>query len=519
MRSETTPWHSGWSGAGSSIGAVANRLSQEVLDAYRVHPSLVLEHANIERAAAQGGYGRRQLYELIQNGADALIGETPGRIAVILTETALYCANEGVPIDAAGVEALLHSHVSAKRGAEIGRFGLGFKSVLGITRHPEFYSRSGSFVFDAVATRRRISTVVSRSERFPVLRLAYPVDPAKAAADDPVLAELFDWAATVVRLPGGAIAAPWLSADIAAFPGEFLIFSPHVALLDLDDRVSGIRRQVDLRRSGRALELTEAGRASEWQLFERHHRPSPAARDDAGALADRDLIPIMWAVQTRGRREDGKFWAFFPTEYRTTLSGILNAPWKTNEDRQNLLAGAFNEELIDVASELIADNIPQLFEPDDPGHYLDLIPARGREARNWADVRLTNAVYGGLADRISLPDQEGNLRFAGDLHVHPEGISPRSLELWSNSDHRPVDWVHAEAATRDRRSRVERLMGQRDRATAGIVQWLESILGGDDIANASKDALLVAASLLDSAHHTKSRQRSAACIDRSVVGR
>ena len=43
----------------------------------------------------------------------------------------------------------MFSHLSPKRGtAEIGRFGLGFKSVLGVTNAPEFFSRSGSFRFD-----------------------------------------------------------------------------------------------------------------------------------------------------------------------------------------------------------------------------------------------------------------------------------------------------------------------------------------------------------------------------------
>ena len=132
--------------------------------AYEVNPPLVLEHANIERATAQGGYGRRQLYELVQNGADALIGSR-GIIRVVLTDDALYCANDGEPIDEEGATALLQSYISLKRGQEIGRFGLGFKSVLGVTDCPEFYSRSGSFVFDARESERQIRAVVEESIR------------------------------------------------------------------------------------------------------------------------------------------------------------------------------------------------------------------------------------------------------------------------------------------------------------------------------------------------------------------
>ena len=134
--------------------------SERSLASYRAKPSLVREHANIERATAQGGYGHRQLYELIQNGADALIGTSGGRVSVVLTDEALYCANEGEAIDEWGVEALLSSHVSMKRGTEIGRFGLGFKSVLGISSNPQFFSRSACFGFDADTSSELIRGVV-----------------------------------------------------------------------------------------------------------------------------------------------------------------------------------------------------------------------------------------------------------------------------------------------------------------------------------------------------------------------
>lgn len=100
--------------------------------------------------------------ELVQNGADALSLSDGGKIWIRLTPTHLYCADEGKAIDEDGVKALMFSRLSPKRGAdEIGRFGLGFKSVLGVTDTPEFFSRSGSFRFDrasaAVMSRQTLS--------------------------------------------------------------------------------------------------------------------------------------------------------------------------------------------------------------------------------------------------------------------------------------------------------------------------------------------------------------------------
>src|ERR1035441_2146265 len=108
LQQNNTPW----AGLESHLAKHVALQSRRCLEAYRANPLLVKEHANIERATAQGGYGRRQIYELIQNGADAMTGTTGGKIEVLLTESALYCANEGEPIDLDGLNAILSSHVS-----------------------------------------------------------------------------------------------------------------------------------------------------------------------------------------------------------------------------------------------------------------------------------------------------------------------------------------------------------------------------------------------------------------------
>src|SRR5207302_9161604 len=111
-----------------------------------------------------------------------------GSVEVILTDDAFYCANGGEPIDVPGAQAILLAHVSQKRGDEIGRFGLGFKSVLEVTESPEFYSRSGSFVWDYGRALGQIAEAVPGfvpgTTLAPRLRVAYPVDPIEAFAAD-----------------------------------------------------------------------------------------------------------------------------------------------------------------------------------------------------------------------------------------------------------------------------------------------------------------------------------------------
>ena len=453
------------------------------LQAYRANPDLIEEHFGIERQISEGGYGRRQIFELVQNGADELLraGKT-GRIEVVLTPTCLYCANEGSAIDDSGVRAILGSHRSAKRGNEIGRFGLGFKSVLAVTDCPEFFSRSGSFRFDPGQTGREIREIRPNETRIPRLRLCYPLNPLTAAAEDDTLTELMSWATTVVRLPlNHGDNARLLPADVRNFPPEFLLFSGHVNRLVLDDRTSGSRRTVTAERSEDLTTLCVTSGpesiSSVWRLFSTTYRISEAAKANAGELADRSTLPVVWAVPTTGTASRGSFWAFFPTEYATTLRGIVNAPWKTNADRQNLLNGDFNRELLQTASQLVVKHLPALGEPDDPGRYLDYLPGRGRESLQWADNELTELIWKNAAGSASVADLDGCMQKPTAIRM-PSDISEALMRTWSAIPGVPRNWVHPSLLTRERRARVERLITESGGRTESIRAWLDAAVDG-----------------------------------------
>src|SRR5690606_34958540 len=163
-------------------------------------PGLIQEHANGERRIQQGGYGDRQIYELVQNGADELQNEVGGEIRVVLTDERLYCANQGSPMTVEGVDTILRMGVSRKRGGQIGRFGVGVKSVLGVTDTPEFFGREDgkSFGFAREWAEEQIRSIRPDAGEIPVLRIARPLDRDAETAADPILKELLEWATTVV---------------------------------------------------------------------------------------------------------------------------------------------------------------------------------------------------------------------------------------------------------------------------------------------------------------------------------
>ena len=455
-----------WAGTDGELASYIAEESEKTLRSYGEQSKLVNEHANHEEDTARGGYAHRQLFELVQNSADALAGKSGGgRIAIRLSDTYLYCADDGEPIDRDGVTALMFSHMSTKRGtSEIGRFGLGFKSVLGVTDTPEFFSRYGSFRFDRNRTRERIRQVISDAERYPALRLPDPIDPYENRDRDDILRQLMSWATNIVRLPLKPDKRSDLCEQIENFPPEFLLFVKHVHKLTLNDDLSDIDRNIKLQQNidGEYL-LTDGDATNKWKLFGRTHELSSSAQADKRSLDDGAEVPIWWAVPLDRLSDPGLFWAFFPTKTVSLVAGILNAPWKTNEDRQNLLPGIYNNEIIEVAAKMIADELPKLATRTDPARHLDALPRRHETGDSEQADLLRKRLFSNLYGSEVIPDQKGKLRATSEISYPPKElmIAPKmgreALDRWAAYSDRPSNWLHHTALPRTRFATINRL--------------------------------------------------------------
>ncbi|MGQ4455107.1 DEAD/DEAH box helicase [[Kitasatospora] papulosa] len=535
------------SGESSVIRTIIDQ-SARVLETYRVDPGLILEHANGERRITQGGYGDRQLFELVQNAADEIAHSPGGKVQVVLTSTHLYCANEGREVTADGAETILRMSVSKKRGGQIGRFGVGVKSVLAVTDAPQFFSTSGAFGFDRTWSYEEIRkagrNTVGEAFEAPVLRMARPLDAAKERTADTVLDELLGWATTVVRLPLLPGAAERLGHDIHTvagvheaqreFPARFQLFSHHVGAVVLEDRrvMPQIRREITVEHEDVVHTIHEARTGqpeshATWKVFTHAHRPTERARASAGEMHDRGTIDVSWAVPAytgdtvltvpRGR---GEFWSFFPTKYPMTLAGILNGAWKTNEDRQNLLdSSPFNEEIIQVAARLVVESLPRLAPAEDPGAYLPLLPGRTRESEtlNWADRYLTEQIWKLAAQLPSLPDQDGVLRVPRELRVHPAPVGKAPLKLdwlrmWNSYPGRPSNWVHPSVeAAEFRPGKVGHILEQTRQGRATVREWLEALVT-DGTGEASAVAIRIFAAMVREGSPFAAEARSARIV-------
>lgn len=481
-----------WEGPGGALGRFIDQQSRACLSVYREDARRVEEDAAIEITAAEGGYGRKQLFELLQNAADALRG-APGRIDSVLTDKALYVANGGRAFSELGAQSLLASHLSRKSGEDIGQFGLGFKSVTAISDHVAIISRSASFTFDRARSVDVIRAAGLTSPRYPMLRLAEVIEPAVEAERDPVLTALMSWASTIVRVTLKT-GHKTLSEDIEKFPAAFLLFSPDITEMHLEDRRASVHRTFrrSMNDAGEVV-ISDNQQLSRWIVESTVHHPSKAALQDAGEVIRRPVVEISWAVPITGARGLGGVWAYFPTNIQTTLSGISNAPWKLSSDRLAMVPGPYNEELLtEVLPRLVARGLPRMASSADPAALLDALPARGKEARSWADDKINEPIFEAVSTARCVPDQDGTLQRPAQLTLHPTGIPQAWKDAWSTPH--PNSWVHHSVdRTAERRLKAERLIGFGKGSTVSLTSWIQEVAASGEPASSAAAICLAAA--------------------------
>jgi superfamily II DNA or RNA helicase len=401
-------------------------LFESAIASYRANHHLVAEHANHEESIRVGGYANRTLLELVQNAADAMAGmtdggrENAGRVEIVLDREreTLYCANSGRPFSKSGLVSIAHAHLSGKRGDEIGRFGLGFKSVLAVSDSPQIFSRSVSFEFNSPESRAALSNIPCAARRYPVLRTATELEPHAAFANDPILAELAKWASTVVKLPGTAN-VDRLRGEIEKFPSEFLLFVGAIRQVKL--RVLGEdgfeKRHVSHDFGGGHFKIERSdGPSDEWFVQDRMHKPTPQARRQVGEAVSRAEVKVTIAMPLRhAKLRTGRLWSYFPLQDETSASALFNAPWSVNDDRTTLLRNDYNREILQTLSDMFVRMLSRMSSKEDPAAHLDYMPARGREALSFGDELLCAHVPTLSAAVELVPDGSGTMKRAADL--------------------------------------------------------------------------------------------------------
>ena len=286
-----------WPEPDASLVAYVQGDRRKTLEAYGIKPEYIREHFDIEQAVLSSGYRYRQVFEVVQNAADAILeaangGGSAGRILVRVTNSHLYVANTGAPLSKEGIIALLGTHSSRKGKTQIGRFGLGFKSLLALEGKIDLFSRSVSIRFDPIACQRAISEELSLAsdDMAPSLRMADVISFDDEARGDEQLLELGPWATTILR---AEIKADGLEAhliqELKKFPREFVLFLPVDVSVDLD-LGDGTSRTIHRDSDDGSVVLHEGDDEERWLVAEATVPITDAMRKDAGVLHIRKEI-------------------------------------------------------------------------------------------------------------------------------------------------------------------------------------------------------------------------------------
>ncbi|MGW0022663.1 sacsin N-terminal ATP-binding-like domain-containing protein [Rhodococcus sp. NPDC003382] len=502
----------------AELTAELEDLFRRAIDSYRANPNLIPEHANHEESIRVGGYSNRTLLELVQNAADAMSGadqdeDGAGRVEIILdlSSNTMYCANAGRPFSKSGLTAIAHAHLSGKRGDEIGRFGLGFKSVLSVTDSPQVFSRSVSFEFNSLAARETLSAISRGLRRLPILRTPTLIDAPAEFGSDPVLAELGEWATTIIKLPNVSKSGN-LRNEIEGFRSEFLLFVTAVREIRLrvigaDENFTTSHVSRDIGNGAFRIERPN-GDHDEWYVEHRMHEPSAGARAEVGEAVSRDRVKVTVAMPARfSQLKTGEFWSYFPLQDTTTASALFNAPWSVNDDRTTLLPNTYNREILATLSEMFVDLLPRVSSIQDPAAHLEYMPARGRELRSFGDEVLCTHVPYLACRKAMVPDPTGALRPADELRpldFAVNDVKESDHEKWIKSLNTGNDVPHWRCyATPQREARLRQLYAYRFSSTTidlrlkdekkalesipkrGILTWLREWAEGDDLGSAA----------------------------------
>jgi hypothetical protein len=291
------------------------------------------------------------------------------------------------------VAALAALRASAKReGASVGRFGVGFAAVLGVTDAPRVVSRSGGVQFSAERTAEEIAgdpalcaELTRRDGRPPVLRLVWPVGGDPPAGFD-----------TEVQLPLRAgIEGQALLAACAAEASDLLLALPWLHRIDIGDQV--------LRREGEDPVLVHDGpEVRRWRVVRRAGTLPAAALAGLGPEA-RAEWNLCWAlpIDPSGGPlplTGDVLHAPTPTAERLTLPARLIATVPVDSSRRHVHPGPAVEELLSTACAAY----PELAAALAPDQRTALVPSPGFPASE-VDAALRDGIVAALRHTRWLP--------------------------------------------------------------------------------------------------------------------
>ncbi len=287
-----------------------------------------------------GLYGDRThfIYELLQNAEDALRRhhEEPHTRTVRfdLSESALRVSHYGKPFDQRDVKGVCGIALSTSEGdlTRIGRFGIGFKSIYGVTDRPEIHSGDEDFGIDSFVWPSAQSAIARDREdqTIFIMPLRNPEEDGTEVAD-----------------------------GLRRINLDTLLFLREINSVEwsLPSGEAGTCVRQSTRRNDHVRRVTLTGRATghpdtdeDWLVF------SKPMHGDGGELAGHVEVAFLMEDDRVRPVSRSPLAVFFPTAVETYLGLRLQGPYRTTPSRDNVPNGeSWNRACVENTGELLVD--------------------------------------------------------------------------------------------------------------------------------------------------------------------
>ena len=285
------------------------------------------------------------VFELLQNAEDA----GASRILFRLFNDRLEVTHNGRPFNELDVRGVcgVGEGTKAEDLTQIGKFGIGFKSVYAYTSTPEVHSGDESF---------RIENYVR----------SYPVETRRV--ENP-WTTLFVFAFDAVGIDPET-ACREIGTRLRNLSARTLLFLRKINEIEykLPDRTGGVYLREEVVR-GPARQVTVIGQNNgkdedeNWLIFE---RPVPVPD---GSYQVRVEVGFRLEISTKDETEgitrikDARLVVYFPTEKATRFGFLIQGPYRTTPSRDNIPKDDdWNETLVRETAQLLTDVLPYLKE-------------------------------------------------------------------------------------------------------------------------------------------------------------
>lgn len=287
------------------------------------------------------------IFELLQNAEDA----GASKVLFQLVEDKLEVLHDGRLFDEKDVRGIcgVGEGTKAEDLTQIGKFGIGFKSVYAYTTTPEIHSGDESFGIENYVRPYAVQQQ-DIGDSWTTL-FAFPFNKEDVEP---------------------AIACREISTRLCKLSARTLLFLRKIKEIEyrLPDGMGGVYLRDETTRGG-AREVTVIGQnngedeSESWLIFER-----PVDVPDPGEDCPRQVpVEIGFRLQENEREQreevvrikDSPLVVFFPTEKETRFGFLIQGPYKTTPARDNIpKEDDWNATLVRETACLMADVLPQL---------------------------------------------------------------------------------------------------------------------------------------------------------------